>query len=92
VVEAAPKGDDRVFISVTDEGPGIPPDKRRTVFGKFEQLDSTAQGHRGGTGLGLSIAKNIVEVHGGQIGVDANPRGCGSRFFFVLTRRAGAGD
>jgi len=54
-------------ISVIDNGPGVPKDSRKQIFGAFEQLSSDI---KQGTGLGLAICKSIVEAHGGAIGCD----------------------
>ena len=69
-----------VCFSVSDAGPGIAPPDLPRVFEPFWQADAD---RRRGTGLGLSIAKEIVEAHGGSIGVDSE-LGRGSTFFFTL--------
>jgi PAS domain S-box-containing protein len=70
-------------FSVTDSGPGIPPEQTARVFDAYWQADA----HRDrGSGLGLWIAKQIVERHGGRIGVESEP-GRGSTFFFTLLLR-----
>ena len=61
VLAAAPLGARGVQVTVDDDGPGIPPDKRESVFRPFES------GNDGGTGLGLTIARDIVRAHGGDI-------------------------
>lgn len=76
-----------VEISVQDTGPGIPAADQARVFEAFHQLDSSSTRRQGGTGLGLAIAREIVELHGGTIGVESEP-GRGSRFFFTLPIRA----
>jgi len=58
----------RIRVTVTDHGPGIPPEFRDRIFQKFAQADSSNTRQQGGTGLGLSISRAIVERHGGQIG------------------------
>jgi two-component system osmolarity sensor histidine kinase EnvZ len=58
-----------VFVTVDDDGPGIPPERRESVFRPF-QSDST-----GGTGLGLTIARDIVRAHGGDIDLEQSPLG-----------------
>ena len=69
-------------ISVTDQGPGIPPEQRTLVFEKFQRL--TRAGRRAsGAGLGLAISKGFVEAHGGRMWVEDAPGG-GSRFVVRL--------
>ncbi|HME23760.1 MAG TPA: ATP-binding protein [Acetobacteraceae bacterium] len=58
-----------VFVTVDDDGPGIPPERRESVFRPFES-DSA-----GGTGLGLTIARDIVRAHGGEIVLEDSPLG-----------------
>jgi PAS domain S-box-containing protein len=72
---------DEVEYSVTDTGPGIPPEQLPHIFDRFWQATETAEL---GTGLGLSIAKGIVEAHGGRIWAES--RGTGSTFCFTLPR------
>ncbi|MBE3015585.1 DUF4173 domain-containing protein [Microbispora sp. NEAU-D428] len=67
-VEARPAGAN-LEISVTDDGPGIPPAERARVFERFSRLDAGRAADAGGAGLGLAIAKEIVELHGGSIAV-----------------------
>lgn len=69
-----------IKISVTDDGPGIPAEKRHTIFERFSQLQSN---DRRGLGLGLYIAKWIVESHGGKISV-LSELGKGSTFSFTI--------
>jgi signal transduction histidine kinase/DNA-binding response OmpR family regulator len=70
-------------IEVIDQGPGIPPEALPKLFNKFYQADSAVKRAGGGTGLGLYISKQIIEAHGGQIGVESE-LGKGSTFFFIL--------
>jgi two-component system osmolarity sensor histidine kinase EnvZ len=58
-----------VLVTVDDDGPGIPADKRESVFRPFES------GSAGGTGLGLTIARDIVRAHGGDIVLEESPLG-----------------
>ncbi len=74
--------DERIEISVTDHGPGIPPAELESIFDKFIQSSSTKTG-AGGTGLGLAICREIVTAHQGQIHADNAPHG-GARFAFIL--------
>jgi signal transduction histidine kinase len=72
-------------VYIQDSGVGISSENQRRIFNKFEQVHAARQTLKGpkGTGLGLSICKALVELHGGDIGVQSNV-GAGSRFFFTL--------
>lgn len=69
VVLAAVKQGRLVLVTVDDDGPGIPTDRRESVFRPFES------GSSGGTGLGLTIARDIVRAHGGEIVLEDSPLG-----------------
>jgi two-component system sensor histidine kinase BaeS len=56
-----------VEISVTDDGPGIPPEQLEHIFERFTRGDAGLTQRVGGTGLGLAISKSLVELHGGSI-------------------------
>ena len=71
---------DRLRFEIKDSGPGIPLEYQREVFQKFFRIPG---GVSGAAGLGLSIAKEIVEAHGGEIGVESEP-GSGATFYFLL--------
>jgi signal transduction histidine kinase len=68
---------DRAAISIADDGPGIPPDKADLAFQPFRRLDSSRNRETGGVGLGLTIARDIVQSHGGEIGLGVPPQGSG---------------
>jgi two-component system, OmpR family, phosphate regulon sensor histidine kinase PhoR len=71
-----------VRISVSDSGPGIPPDDLSRVFERFYRVDKS-RSRPGGTGLGLAIVKHLVELHGGQAAAENRPEG-GARFIITL--------
>ena len=84
VTVGAQAGDDTVRISISDNGPGIPPDQQESIFDPFfttKQVDE-------GTGLGLSICYGIVEQHGGQLTVHSSV-GKGATFEIELPIRNG---
>lgn len=81
--------ENRLEVSVRDNGPGIPSDCHGTIFKKFGQSHNTTHGRRDTSGLGLTFCKLAVESHGGEIGVDSEV-GKGSRFWFTLTTTADA--
>jgi signal transduction histidine kinase len=74
---------DRVVVSVEDTGEGIPPEALPRVFDRLYRHDRSRNRASGGSGLGLSIAKQLVEAHGGAVGVESEV-GVGTRFYFSL--------
>jgi two-component system, OmpR family, phosphate regulon sensor histidine kinase PhoR len=71
-----------VRISVSDSGPGLPPDDLSRVFERFYRVDKS-RARPGGTGLGLAIVRHLVELHGGQAVAENRPEG-GARFVITL--------
>lgn len=74
---------DKVVVSVSDTGLGIPPDAIRFVFDRFYRVESEAHRLIDGSGIGLAIAKTIVDQHNGEIWVESE-NGKGSTFNFTL--------
>ncbi len=85
IVVHAESNRDEVVVSVSDDGAGIPFDKREAVFERFWQA---AKNDRRGLGLGLYISRSIIEAHGGKIWVESE-LGKGSKFSFTV---AGDGE
>lgn len=93
VAVAARVADGEIEVSVADDGPGVAPEERRRVFGRFEQASRPLSAGYKGTGLGLPICREIVRLNGGKIGVCETADG-GARFTFTLpvkNRRGEAG-
>ena len=80
VVVRAMRGDGGVRIEVRDDGPGILPEHQSRLFEKFYRIPGSGPG---GAGLGLSIVRDVVEAHGGKVGVQSAP-GAGTVFWVEL--------
>lgn len=74
---------DKVRVSVTDTGEGIPQDKLKDIWERYYKVDKEHKRAQMGSGLGLSIVKNILDKHGGDYGVSSQ-LGQGSTFWFEL--------
>ncbi|MDQ7250417.1 sensor histidine kinase [Dongia sedimenti] len=72
-----------VELLVDDDGPGIPPEKREIVFEPFARLEPSRARTTGGAGLGLAIVRNLIESHGGTVGIANAPDG-GARIIIRL--------
>jgi signal transduction histidine kinase/CheY-like chemotaxis protein len=72
-----------VRFTVHDTGIGVPSDAQERLFTAFTQADSSTTRRFGGTGLGLAISQRLVELLGGQIGLERSPPP-GSTFYFVV--------
>ena len=73
-------------ISIIDTGKGIPKDKLKAVFDKFQQLGRKAGPGSGGTGLGLAITQGLVKAHNGRIWAESDGEGKGTKFIFILLK------
>jgi signal transduction histidine kinase len=81
ITVAADRDDQTIAFSVTDTGPGIPPEELPNVFDRYVKAADT-----GGSGLGLAIARTLVEAHGGSISAANEPAG-GATVRFTLPVR-----
>ncbi|MGE5676147.1 MAG: sensor histidine kinase [Mycobacterium leprae] len=91
-LEAA-EADGRLQVTVSDTGPGIPPEELASVWERFYKMDRARTPDRRGFGLGLTIVKQLVELQGGMV-VATSQLGQGSSFgfSFPLAQAPGAGD
>lgn len=78
---------ENVTVKVSDQGRGIPADKLKSVFDRFQQVEAADAKEKKGVGLGLTICKTFIEVHGGAIEV-ASSEGKGTVFTCKLPYRA----
>ena len=75
VAIAITKGEDNASVTVDDDGPGIPEDRREDVFRPFFRLDASRNLKTGGIGLGLTIARDVARAHGGDVVLESSERG-----------------
>jgi signal transduction histidine kinase len=64
-----------IVLTVDDEGPGIPPDRRQAMLEPFNRLETSRNRATGGAGLGLAVARSLVEAHDGTIEIAEAPGG-----------------
>jgi two-component system, OmpR family, sensor kinase len=82
-ISATQDGRGSLVVSIDDDGPGVPPEQRDRVFGRFHRTQASRDRASGGSGLGLGIARSIVELQGGRIWFEDSPLG-GARVSFEL--------
>lgn len=70
---------DEAVLTVDDDGPGVPAERRQEIFERFTRLDGARDRDHGGAGLGLAIVSDIVRAHDGRVDVGDSPAG-GARF------------
>ncbi|MGL5693985.1 MAG: sensor histidine kinase, partial [Peptostreptococcaceae bacterium] len=78
--------EEKVIISVIDNGKGIPKNKLGTIFNRFEQVDDLLNRSYEGSGIGLSLVQSLVKMHGGNISVESEV-GVGSKFEFDIINK-----
>lgn len=83
-VDASAQGD-KILVSVSDEGPGIPPEHRELVWEPYQRLDREVESSVGGSGIGLAVVREVVRLHHGRAWVEAAASG-GARFVIELPR------
>ncbi|HTL37265.1 MAG TPA: PAS domain S-box protein [Kofleriaceae bacterium] len=89
VTIAADRVDDKIRVSVRDEGKGIAPEHLSTIFERFRQVDASTTRQHAGLGLGLAIVKYLVEAHGGTVRAESAGPGKGAMFSVELPASAG---
>lgn len=84
-------GSNSVRVSVRDQGAGLSQEEQQLVWERFYKADGARTGRDSGSGLGLAIARQIISLHGGEIGVESAP-GAGASFWFSLKKYNPASD
>lgn len=84
-VGARTEGDQKVVVSIVDNGAGIPANQRRKVFGRFIRLGSELERSTPGTGLGLYLVRNVVKQIGGSVRVIDRDQDSGTEFEVTLS-------
>ena len=78
--------EDKIIISVKDEGIGIPKEKANCIFERFEQVQSKHRREKQGSGIGLYLVKSLVTLHGGSIKVNSKVNQ-GSEFIVIIPKK-----
>jgi signal transduction histidine kinase len=82
-VSAEQRGNE-IAMAVSDTGLGIPTNKLDSIFDRFAQVDASTTRRYEGTGIGLSLAKEMMELHGGQIWAESEGEGTGTTIRLIL--------
>lgn len=78
--------EEAVLLEISDSGPGLQEEDLKQVFSKYARLSNRPTGGEKSSGLGLAICKQMIELHGGQVGVRNNSPERGATFWFKLPR------
>jgi PAS domain S-box-containing protein len=89
ITVAAYAKEDRVVVSVMDDGQGIAPELLDQIFDLFVQGQRTPDGAQGGLGIGLALVRSLVELHGGRVHAHSQGAGRGSEFVIELPAAKG---
>jgi signal transduction histidine kinase len=81
-VHLAANGNGGCILTVSDEGPGIPPELREKVFERYYQISQGATRMYGGLGVGLTIARAVAEAVGGSVSIVDTEKGCTVRLIY----------
>lgn len=79
--------DNKIEISVKDNGIGISHDKKQFIFERFKQVENNISSRKSGSGIGLTLVKSLIELHGGTVSVESD-LGKGSEFIITLPVKA----
>lgn len=86
VILTAEEKNDKILVSVTDNGIGIPTSQQAGIFNKFQKIRESVNDIQKGSGLGLSMCKEIIKAHKNNIWVESE-EGKGTKFYFTLDKR-----
>ena len=75
--------DEGIYLTIADNGPGLPGDLNERIFDRFYQVDSGRERSSSGVGLGLSICRGFVEAHGGRIWAENRTENGSGAFFSI---------